>query len=233
MRKLSYFLTMVAIAIMSMGMVGCDDNHWDDGPGYPGFRPGDNPGDNPGGGQGDLTPVEEAALINGEWDGQMKFTEPNEDGSGTVSHTFYANMKFVQYNSNSAKGSGTEIDYTLDEKGNVADQSTLTFKWSVADNGNIYVYYDDGGSYVMDIHATQKVTYCGPDQDNPNRYVFYGYMTGYNESEGREIAFDWTRVEASNNAKTRALQSAASSFGKNIGAPAIDKFVKFSLPTKR
>lgn len=211
---------MAAIVLMSAPafLASCDDDPWyDKGPGM--MIPGDGgPGDGGrqdggDGQQGDDGGNEstgaqgEAEVLQGEWDGTMEYFY--SDGGETSK--FYANMTFVRNSSDAVKGTGTEIDYTLDSLGVVADTQTLKFNWSIDEtNGNITIQYltDNGLTFVMDASATEHGF-----KINEKDGTFYGYMIGTNTRD--MIYIDLRRVTNNTAKQTRAAE--ARMFGKGTG----------------
>lgn len=208
-------MAMVAMAAMTFSFTSCDDEPWDrpdDGPNDGWYRPGDDGNDK-------VTIYDEADALCGEWFGPVKYTYNNGNGGYDVAE-FYATMRFSRYNTNSAKGTGTEIDKVYDESGNVKDSQTLTFTWEILSNYDIQITYDDGGTYVLDANASQKGFSLGKD-DKTGKNVFAGYMIGTGSAEGNEIAFNF---EATNKNGTRAAGSSAmgNTFGINSEKPVIN-----------
>ena len=224
-------LMLFAIATASMAFVSCDDDPWYDDPwggDRPGWnRPGDNRGDDS---QDEVTTADEADALCGEWYGPVKYTYKNEDGTGYDVANYYANMKFFRYQANSISGSGIETDYVYNEDGSVADSRVVNFKWSILDNFDIKITFqnDDGteGVYVLDANASQKSFTLGYDS-KLNKVIFDGYMIGTGDSEGNEIYFQFDAVEQSSNAKTRSSVSATNllstkTFGGDVERQALD-----------
>ena len=229
MKKITRILTVLAVAALPFAFTSCDDDydywygdsypwwynyHEDDGR----WDYGDNNDDNPGN-----TLVDEAQVLNGEWNGTMAYTNGND---GTTDQ-FYATMTFVQNNSNAIKGTGTEYDYYRNADGSVANSQTLHFTWYIDNNGDIYVKYDSGSTFVMDMNASQHGFYL-----DEARGVFQGYMIGTNNSD--LIHFDFTRQTSG--AKSSKGQKAVSPKTTTFGANVIDRISltgKMSLPGRR
>ena len=229
MKKITRILTVLAVAALPFAFTSCDDDydywygdsypwwynyHEDDGR----WDYGDNNDDNPGN-----TLVDEAQVLNGEWNGTMAYTNGND---GTTDQ-FYATMTFVQNNSNAIKGTGTEYDYYRNADGSVANSQTLHFSWYIDNNGDIYVKYDSGSTFVMDMNASQHGFYL-----DEARGVFQGYMIGTNNSD--LIHFDFTRQTSG--AKSSKGQKAVSPKTTTFGANVIDRISltgKMSLPGRR
>jgi hypothetical protein len=229
MKKITRILTVLAVAALPFAFTSCDDDydywygdtypwwynyHEDDGR----WDYGDNNDDNPGN-----TLVDEAQVLNGEWNGTMVYT----NGSNGTTDQFYATMTFVQNNSNAIKGTGTEYDYYRNADGSVANSQTLHFSWYIDNNGDIYVKYDSGSTFVMDMNASQHGFYL-----DEARGVFQGYMIGTNNSD--LIQFDFTRQTSG--AKSSKGQKAVSPKTTTFGANVIDRISltgKMSLPGRR
>ena len=229
MKKITRILTVLAVAALPFAFTSCDDDYdyWygDTYPWWYNYHEdggrwdyGDNNDDNPGN-----TLVDEAQVLNGEWNGTMAYTNGND---GTTDQ-FYATMTFVQNNSNAIKGTGTEYDYYRNADGSVANSQTLHFTWYIDNNGDIYVKYDSGSTFVMDMNASQHGFYL-----DEARGVFQGYMIGTNNSD--LIYFDFTRQTSG--AKSSKGQKAVSPKTTTFGANVIDRISltgKMSLPGRR
>lgn len=230
MKKSIFFMAVALLFASPAIFTSCGDDYWDgpgpepDGPWYGDNEPwwysyddgnwnwnnnyynngGDYNGDS---GQGN-TVLDEAQVLNGEWDGTMVYT----NGDTGEQSQFYANMTFVQNNANSIKGTGTEIDYTLDSNNQVADQQTLKFDWYIEEStGDIYIHYtntENQSTFVMDISASQHGFELVENQ------YFRGYMIGTNNND--MIYINLNR-QLNNNAKsaTRSSVTSSRSFGSN------------------
>lgn len=173
-----------------------NNNYWNNG-GY--YNGGDDQG------QGN-TVLDEAEVLNGEWDGAMAYTSGSD---GSVSK-FNANMTFVRNNGNAIKGTGTEVDYTLNRNNQVDQTQTLKFNWYIDENtGDIYIHYltENGLTFVMDLSASQHGFYLDESSGS-----FYGYMIGTNNRD--MIYIDLKRV-SNNEAKKATRASATRSFGSS------------------
>lgn len=229
MKKITRILTVLAVAALPFAFTSCDDDydywygdtypwwynyHEDDGR----WDYGDNNDDNPGN-----TLVDEAQVLNGEWNGTMAYT----NGSDGTTNQFYATMTFVQNNSNAIKGTGTEYDYYRNDDGSVGNSQTLHFSWYIDNNGDIYVKYDSGSTFVMDMNASQHGFYLDEATG-----IFRGYMIGTNNSD--LIQFDFTRQTSG--AKSSKGQKAVSPKTTTFGADVVDRISltgKMSLPGRR
>lgn len=229
MKKITRILTVLAVAALPFAFTSCDDDYdyWygDTYPWWYNYHEdggrwdyGDNNDDNPGN-----TLVDEAQVLNGEWNGTMAYTNGND---GTTDK-FYATMTFVQNNSNAIKGTGTEYDYYRNDDGSVANSQTLHFTWYIDNNGDIYVKYDSGSTFVMDMNASQHGFYLDEATG-----VFRGYMIGTNNSD--LIYFEFTRQTSG--AKSSNGQKAVSPKTTTFGADVVDRISltgKMSLPGRR
>lgn len=196
MKKIFTLIATAMLVASPAFFTSCDDDPWDDDyywygdqtPWWFGYDNSgwgwnddtyNNGGYNGGGytdNQGN-TVLDEAEVLNGEWDGTMTYTY----GDNGQKSQFYANMTFVQNNSNAIKGTGTEVDYTLDTNGNISDTQTLKFNWYIDENtGDIYIHYltGNGLTFVMDLSASQHGFYL--DEANG---TFRGYMIGTNNND--------------------------------------------------
>lgn len=213
-------LILMAAAIMMAVptlFTSCDDDPWNwygnDEPwwyDYDGSNWGWNDNDyNQGGDNSGSSMIDEAEVLQGEWDGKMTYT----NGDTGEQSSFYANMTFVRNNSNAIKGTGTEIDYTLDSKGNVDKQNApLKFNWYIEEKtGDIYIKYltQNKTTFVMDASAKEHGFWLEENK------CFQGYMIGTNNKD--MIYIDLSPVK-NNEAKkaTRATTGASRSFGSNI-----------------
>ena len=229
MKKITRILTVLAVAALPFAFTSCDDDYdyWygDTYPWWYNYHEdggrwdyGDNNNDNPGN-----TLVDEAQVLNGEWNGTMAYTNGND---GTTDQ-FYATMTFVQNNSNAIKGTGTEYDYYRNADGSVGNSQTLHFSWYINNNGDIYVKYDSGSTFVMDMNASQHGFYLDEATG-----IFRGYMIGTNNSD--LIQFDFTRQTSG--AKGSKGLKAVSPKTTTFGADVVDRISltgKMSLPGRR
>ena len=229
MKKITRILTVLAVAALPFAFTSCDDDYdyWygDTYPWWYNYHEdggrwdyGDNNDDNPGN-----TLVDEAQVLNGEWNGTMAYT----NGSDGTTNQFYATMTFVQNNSNAIKGTGTEYDYYRNADGSVANSQTLHFSWYIDNNGDIYVKYDSGSTFVMDMNASQHGFYLDEATG-----IFRGYMIGTNNSD--LIQFDFTRQTSG--AKGSKGLKAVSPKTTTFGADVVDRISltgKMSLPGRR
>ena len=229
MKKITRILTVLAVAALPFAFTSCDDDYdyWygDTYPWWYNYHEdggrwdyGDNNNDNPGN-----TLVDEAQVLNGEWNGTMVYT----NGSNGTTDKFYATMTFVQNNSNAIKGTGTEYDYYRNADGSVGNSQTLHFSWYINNNGDIYVKYDSGSTFVMDMNASQHGFYLDEATG-----IFRGYMIGTNNSDLRQ--FDFTRQTSG--AKGSKGLKAVSPKTTTFGADVVDRISltgKMSLPGRR
>ena len=153
--------------------------------------------------------IDEAEVLQGEWDGKMIYT----NGDTGEQSSFHANMTFVRNNSNAIKGTGTEVDYTLDSQGNVDKQNApLKFNWYIEEKtGDIYIKYltQNKITFVMDASAKEHGFWLEENK------CFQGYMIGTNNKD--MIYIDLSPVK-NNEAKkaTRATTGASRCFGSSI-----------------
>ena len=130
-------------------------------------------------------------------------------------------------NSNAIKGTGTEYDYYRNADGSVGNSQTLHFSWYIDNNGDIYVKYDSGSTFVMDMNASQHGFYLDEATG-----IFRGYMIGTNNSD--LIQFDFTRQTSG--AKGSKGLKAVSPKTTTFGADVVDRISltgKMSLPGRR
>ena len=216
-------ILMAAAMMMAVPTLftSCDDDPWnwygDNEPWWYDYDDGnwgwnddyyDHGGDNNSGG----SVYDEAEVLQGEWDGKMTYT----NGDTGEQSSFYANMTFVRNSSDAIKGTGTEIDYTLDSQGNVDKQnSPLKFYWYLDEKTNdIYIKYltQNKSTFVMDASAKEHGFWL---EENKS---FTGYMIGTNNKD--MIYIDLLPVK-NNEAKkaTRAFSKICRNFGSNVIAP--------------
>ncbi len=236
MKKIFTYLAAALIVAAPTLFTSCDDDPWywygDDTPWWYGYDDGgygwnDNYYDNGGNNSDEGTDAyDEAEVLQGEWEGTMAYT----NGDTGQKSSFYANMTFVRNNSNAIKGTGTEIDYTLDSNGNIAEQNDpLKFNWYIDEQtGDIYIKYtntQNQATYVMDASASQHGFSL-----NENAGTFSGYMLGTNNND--MIYIELKRVQ-NNSAKklTRSTATTHTFFGSTSVTPV--SFGTQSLTTRR
>lgn len=230
-------ITLVAATLLVAAptlFTSCDDDPWyDDGyynPWWSDYYDGDydwndNYYDNGGNGSDQGTTVyDEAEVLQGEWDGSMVYT----NGDTGQKSSFYANMTFVPNNSNAIKGTGTEVDYTLDSNGNVAETSdAMKFNWYIDEQtGDIHIKYltQNKSTFVMDASAKQHGFYI-----DENAGTFSGYMLGTNNKD--MIYIDLKRVQNNEAKKLTRAATTVTTFGSPEVTPVT--FGKQSLTTRR
>lgn len=130
-------------------------------------------------------------------------------------------------NRNSLSGNGIEIDYATDGSD---DQQTLKFSWYIDNNGDIYIKYASGATYVMDANASQYGFHLGPEQGKGDD-TFFGYMIGIGMAKGDIIYIDLERNSSNGARASRSSTSSGSSFGKGTSRTPIQGTVK-SLPKR-
>jgi hypothetical protein len=220
MKKIFTFVAAALLMAAPALFTSCDDDpYWYDG---------DGPMVNPNGGNDndDSYAYDEAEVLQGEWDGTMVYI----NGDNGQRSSFYANMTFVRNNSDAIKGTGTEIDYTLDSNGKIDHQNDpLKFNWNIDEQtGDIYIKYtntDNKSTFVMDASASQYGFSL-----NENAGSFSGYMLGTSNND--MIYIDLKRVQ-NREAKslTRATTSTPRFFGSSTVTPVA--FGKQNLTTRR
>lgn len=218
MKKIFTFVAAALLVAVPALFTSCDDDPWywygDDTPWWYGYDDGgygwnDNYYDNGGNNSDEGTDAyDEAEVLQGEWEGPMVYT----NGDTGQKSSFYANMTFVRNNSNAIKGTGTEIDYTLDSNGKIDHQNDpLKFNWYIDEqSGDIYIKYtntDNKSTFVMDASAKQHGF-----QLDENSGTFGGYMLGTNNND--MIYIELKRVQ-NNSAKklTRSTATTHTFFG--------------------
>lgn len=157
-------------------------------------------------------------------------SELAEDGQSRNNYSFIAEMTFYQAGDkvNSLSGNGVEVDYADDGS---YESQTLKFTWYIDKNGDIYIRYNSGATYVMDLGSSQSGFYLGEEK---GRDVFYGYMIGTGAAKGDVMQIDLERYDPSGaRKKTRsaATDSVAPSFGKATGRAFMPHAIK-KLPRR-
>lgn len=241
MKKMKKILMLMAVAVTSFTFTACDDDPWDDDYywhddyyWYDDYNHGgwgwDQGGWNQGAqGSSNRDLLEEAQTLVGDWNGNVQLSELASDGNSRNNYQFDANMIFYKdkNNSNSLSGNGIEIDYATDGSD---DQQTLKFSWYIDNNGDIYIKYASGATYVMDAKPSQYGFHLGPEQGK--RYdTFFGYMIGIGMAKGDIIYIDLERNSSNGARASRSSTSSGSSFGKGTSRTPIQGTVK-SLPKR-
>lgn len=228
MKKFNRIWMWMAIAAASFSFTSCDDDdYWYDDYNHGGWNQGDwNNGSN--GSQDDYL-LSEAQTLTGDWRGSVLLSELAEDGQSRDNYSFNAEMTFYQTGNkvNTLCGDGIEQDY-IEETG---ESQTLKFTWYIDKNGDIYIRYNSGATYVMDAGAKQYGFYLG---DEKGQDVFYGYMIGTGKAKGDVMQIDLVRYDPSGaRKKTRsaATDSVAPSFGKATGRAFMPHAIK-KLPRR-
>lgn len=237
MKKIMTFMAAAMLIAAPALFTSCDDDdpwdypwyyedYGDDGPWWYSYDDGDWRWNNDYYNDNDYnagnTIIDEAQVLNGQWNGQMVYT----NGDTGEKDQFYATMTFVQNSTNAIKGTGMEYDYYLNADGTVGDNQTLQFSWYITDNGDIYIRYASGTTFVLDLNASQHGFYL----DEPTG-VFQGYMVGSNNND--MIQFDFTRQTSNAKKSTRATVSpAVTTFGTDNGLK-IATAARMSLPKNR
>ena len=215
------FLAVALLIALPAMFASCDDDPWYDDD-YWGWNDDyyDNSGYYNDNDENGSKLLDEAEVLTGEWDGTMTYT----NGDNGQQSQFYANMTFVRNNSNAIKGTGTEIDYTLDSNNQVADQQTLKFNWYIDENtGDIHIKYLSGNNlaFVMDLNASQHG--FSLQKDGKGVGTFYGYMIGTNTKD--MIYINLTSVQNTDAKKflpTRAAATQQHSFGMGAQKPSFN-----------
>lgn len=240
MKKMKKLLMLMAVAVTLFTFTACDDDPWDDDYWhddyywYDDYNHGGWGWDQGGWNQGaqgsqNQRLLEEAQTLVGDWYGNVQLSELASDGNSRNNYQFEANMIFYQdkNNSNSLSGNGIEIDYATDGSD---DQQTLKFSWYIDNNGDIYIKYASGATYVMDAKPSQYGFHLGPEQGK--RYdTFFGYMIGIGMAKGDIIYIDLERNSSNGARASRSSTSSGSSFGKGTSRTPIQGTVK-SLPKR-
>ena len=243
MKKMKTFMMLAAIAAASLTFTSCDDDdyYYDDPYGwYDDYNHGGwgwNDHDWNQGGQGSQQDnlLAEAQTLAGDWYGKVQLSELADDGNSRNNYEFEANMLFVQDNANATSGTGTEIDYATDGSD---ETNTLKFKWYIDRNGDIYIKYASGSTYVMDLNASQYGFFHLGAEDGHQNDTFFGYMIGTGNVKGDLMYIDLERnTSSSARVKSRVADTtnaaSAQTFGKNMSRKTIDGAVSKGLPKKR
>lgn len=230
MKSVKLLLAAAALVAMPTLFVSCDDDPWYDDYGWgwdddyynnSGYY--DNSNDQ------SQQLLAEAESLSGEWDGKMVYT----NGDDAQQSTFYANMTFVRNNSNAIKGTGTGVDYTLDDRGNVGETQTLKFNWYIDDStGDIHIKYltQNGFAFVMDANATQHGFTLTRNDDGSG--TFKGYMLGSNTKDMIYIDLNIVQNTEAKRALTRATYAKSMTFGSDLSNHTFNN-VKAGLDKRR
>ncbi|MCI1741669.1 MAG: hypothetical protein LKI18_04725 [Prevotella sp.] len=229
MRKLTMILMVFVVGTIPFLFTSCDNsddgvcyyNPWDAGfnwnnPWWYHYNNGDydwnNYYDNGREDQGDYI-LAEAQVLNGEWSGVMQYVS----AKSKTTTKFNCDMTFTQYDQNSINGTGIEVDASGDES------QTLHFRWYIDErNGDIYIKYDSGTTFVMDAQSSQRGLSLREGD------YFDGYMIGSNTNDMAYIQLD--RVTA-NNAIAADVSRAAASQHRFFGSTNLIK-PKMNAPSK-
>lgn len=230
MKKFNRIWMWMAIAAASFSFTSCDDDdYWYDDYNHGGW--GWNQGDwnNGSNGSQDDNLLSEAQTLIGDWRGSVMLSELAEDGQSRDNYSFNAEMTFYQTGNkvNTLCGDGIEQDY-IEETG---ETKTLKFTWYIDKNGDIYIRYNSGATYVMDAGAKQYGFHLG---DEKGQDVFYGYMIGTGKAKGDVMQIDLVRYDPSGARKkprSAATDSVAPSFGKATGRAFMPHAIK-KLPRR-
>lgn len=232
MKKFNRIWMWMAIAAASFSFTSCDDDdYWYDDYNHGGW--GWNQGDwnNGSNGSQDDNLLSEAQTLIGDWRGSVMLSELAEDGQSRDNYSFNAEMTFYQTGNkvNTLCGNGIEQDY-IEETG---ETKTLKFIWYIDKNGDIYIRYNSGATYVMDAGAKQYGFHLG-QEDGKMFDTFYGYMIGTGKANGDVMQIDLERYDPSGaRKKTRsaATDSVAPGFGKATGRAFMPHAIK-KLPRR-
>lgn len=232
MKKFNRIWMWMAIAAASFSFTSCDDDdYWYDDYNHGGW--GWNQGDwnNGSNGSQDDNLLSEAQTLIGDWRGSVMLSELAEDGQSRDNYSFNAEMTFYQTGNkvNTLCGDGIEQDY-IEETG---ETKTLKFIWYIDKNGDIYIRYNSGATYVMDAGAKQYGFHLG-QEDGKMFDTFYGYMIGTGKAKGDVMQIDLERYDPSGaRKKTRsaATDSVAPGFGKATGRAFMPHAIK-KLPRR-
>lgn len=242
MRNFKSLMMLAVIAAASFTFTSCDDDDyyyrdpygWYDDYNHGGWGWNDRDWNQGGQGSQDDQLLLEAQTLAGDWYGKVQLSELADDGNSRNNYEFEANMLFVQDNVNSTSGTGTEIDYATD--GSDAT-STLKFKWYIDRNGDIYIKYTSGSTYVMDLNASQYGFHLGQEDGRQND-TFFGYMIGTGNVKGDLMYIDLERnTSSSARVKSRAVDStsvvSSQSFGSTQSRKSIAGVASKGLPARR
>lgn len=199
MKTFKIMMAVAVIAAMPMLFISCDNDpdYWYDD-WYDGWTWGDDYNHRPDDDDVDNQDffVAMAQTLCGQWRGDMRAYQVNEQGVAVDSIYYSTDIEFVQYNNTAISGTGTQYDYNpqTNEKKMQRD-----FTWYIdPKTGDIYITYKEvheGGSttdYVM------RVAY---DDLNLNDRTFTGYLWS---SDGGEVDDFWfNRYNGNAKAATR------------------------------
>lgn len=226
MKHFRLLMATMALAAATGSLTSCDDNPWHDDwhdpygfyDNYDDYRWNDGNYNQGQQGSSDNELVSEANTLCGMWGGDMTYSYINTDGNSRSTETYYTEMEFYQYGqqSDATSGSGIETDYLYNDDGTVdkSQSQTLRFTWYVDTNGDIYVKYASGSTFVLDAGASQYGFFLGND-GTMLVDAFQGYMIGTGSVKGDVIYIDFERLNTTSDYKvaSRAADAKTETFG--------------------
>ncbi len=188
MRKNILLAAATVMLALPLSFSSCDnpdyDFIWGDNNGWDGHhRPGEN--------EDDDFYVRMAQTIARQWRGSMRAYALDENNIAIDSIDYDTDIEFIQYNSQSIAGTGTQWDYTphTDHLEYMRD-----FTWSIdTKTGDINLIYKELGFDNQYHTYTMTIPY---DQLNLDDHTFTGYLWS---EDGTEVDdFWWNRYSQSN-----------------------------------
>lgn len=201
MKKITKFLFLGIVMALPFIFGSCDSDPYYDDYWYDDWTWGDNYNNRPGSNTSreDFF-VEMARTLSGQWRGDMWAYEIDAQGYAVDSIFYSTDIEFVQYNSRSISGTGTQYDFNPN---NNQLEFQRNFTWYIdPSTGNIYLTYksrnDDGtvSDYVMRIDYNDL---------NLNNRRFTGFLWASDGGEVDDFWFDrYTGSRAKSMPVTRA-----------------------------
>lgn len=198
MKTVRIMLAIATMLAMPMLFTSCDDDpdYW-----YDDWTWGNNYYNRPDDGNVDDQDflVAMAQTLNGQWRGDMRAYELNEQGQAKDSIDYSTDIEFVQYNNTAISGTGTQHDY---DPNTGIKEYQRDFTWYIdPKSGDIYLTYktqQQDGSY------TDYVMRIDYDDLNLSNRTFTGYLWS---SDGLEVDDFWFDRYSSNTRATLSTDS--------------------------
>lgn len=138
-----------------------------------------------------------AQTLAGQWRGDMRAYQLDDDGNAIDSIDYNTDIEFKQYNSRSISGTGTQWDY------NPADNSLefeRPFTWNIdPQTGNIYLLYTETNSDGTTSNYRMMINYNDLNLDNR---TFTGYLWAEDGYEVDDFLFNRYSTRAGSTSTT-------------------------------
>lgn len=209
MKKIYTLLAGALLLALPTLFASCDDDDWYDDWYDDGWVWGGNYNDTPDGSDQDSEDfyVAMAQTLAGQWRGTLTAYAIAEDSTIVDTMEFDTDIEFVQYNSSSVSGTGTQWDFT---PGTDNCEYERTFTWAIdTECGDILITYktlNDDNTYTP---YSMIIPY---DELNLDDRTFTGYLVS---EDGAEVDDFWfNRYNATSSSNSKAATRAAK--GKTI-----------------